>query len=331
MLGKGIYIIALLMLMILATCPVHAVTKSRLALVSLNAHNGQKALDESQALAMAGDREGAQKKYLEAQSIFDEVVLSCQKYNPDKLGLLEAKDYAFAIETAGEYDLAARAYERCYSLDSSLVYNALFAGRNWRKVGEKYYNRALPLLHAVLETPKSTPEFQSQAHTELGHLYHAQGLYTLAGDAYAKALSEDSTNPEALLGNALMQIHQGDVVSASKAINSLGQLSQEQGLYLQQGLPIAITAFESNRIVLPETSEAHYAYSTLLYRVQRISESLMAVEHAVLLDDSDYSMHNRRGGLLMQLGQTARAQAAYTRSLELNPNQPRTQEILNSL
>ena len=309
---------------------------SALATAKMKASAGQAAFAESQSLATNGEQEPAQAKYDEAKALMNEAVLLCQAYIPEKLTIVESTLYAQAMSTAGEYDLAARAYERSFALDPNSIESALSAGRNWGKVGEAYHQRALSLLHTVLTHEPANATLKSAAHTELGHIYFTQKLFVLAGDAYNEAntlasAEADTQALEAQLGLALIQIQQGYVAEASKILESITNLTSEQGRFLQEGLTTSLQVMNTNRATIAETAEAHHAYAKLLLRAQRVYESLLAVEHAVLLDDSDYSMHNLRGGLLIQQGQMARATASYTRSLELNPNQPRTREMLTRL
>ncbi len=328
---KNIHLLLLFMLGFAASADVFAVTKSRIAQLNSNISNGQKAIEESNALALKGEQEAAQQKYDEAQDLFKDFVLKCQRISPDELYLYEVGEYGTGMEVVGEFDLAARAYARGYRLDSSEPSFALNAGRNWRKVGAAYYDRAIELLYKVVEAENAETNIQAQAHTELGLIYMAQGLHTLSEKSFANALEEDPANVNAGIGSALIGIQQGKLVEGMSSLEKLSDLSPEQGAFINKGLATALSVLETNRVILANNAETHFAYAKLLLNTQRLTEAMFAVEHAVKLDDTDYAMHNMRGGLLMQQSLTDRAIGAYTRSLELNPNQPRTLEILKKL
>ena len=321
---------AILLCSLMPNFSIHAQTPLEKA--AEKAQAGQAAKNETRALVSKREHEAAQKKYTESQKLFDEVVFLCQSIQPEKIPTpKEAELYGSTMATAGQFDLAAQGYERAFQLDSSSSNLAILAAHNWSKVGGKYVERAIPLLRRVIALEHNEAGLQSVAHSELGLIYQTQGLYTLSGEAYRKALELDSTNTDAILGHVVTKIQQGKLNEANTILSTITDLTQEQGIFLQKGVSQALVVMESNHVKLAETAQIHYAYAMFLYRSQRLYEALLAAEHAVMLDDSIYTIHNLRGGLLMQHGQTKRAKASYTRSLELNPDQPTTRKILKGI
>ena len=164
--------------------------------------------------------------------------------------------------------------------------------------------------------------------SELGRVYHDEGLYRIALKLYAAALKSRNVPIDAVIGDAVLSVRLGRFDRASAGIAGLGVLTSEQGRYLDEELGAALTAADELRVPV---GEQHYAYGTLLVRAGRNYEAMLAIEHAVMLDDTQFSMYNLLGGLLMQQGFQERGAAAYRRSLALNPDQERTRGILEGI
>ena len=245
---------------------------------------------------------------------------------PEKFGAApDAAQYAEAMELAEQYDLAARGYQRAYNLDPQETY-AIAAARNYRHISPSWFDEAVDLL-----TPLATDSTNPILHEELGRIYHASSLLELASESYIRALELDAESQTAKLGLALLDIGNARVAEGNLALTELGPLDIELGRYLDEELPGALARLELRQLAFAETPQNHAAYAQLLIRVGREFDALLAIEHAVMLDDTEYQWFNLMGGLLMQQGLAERAAKSYRQSLALNADQPRTRQIIGQI
>lgn len=294
------------------------------------AHAGQESMDVYAAKAAQGDGAGAQEAHESAQGSFSEVVSLCAALNPEKFESSDdARVYGEAMVLSGNFDLAARGYERAYGLLPEDYATGLLAARNWRRVGGGGGNgKAFEILKGLRRKVSSEDSLSGGIDTELGRVYHEKGLFELAMTSYAAAMSSESSTVDTVIGDAVLSVRRGRFDYASSAIAGLGSLTAEQGRFLDMELTVALAAVDELRVPI---GDQHYSYGMLLVRVGQNYEAMLAIEHAVMLDDTRYAIYNLLGGLLMQQGLSERGAAAYRRSLALNPDQERTRGILEQI
>ena len=251
------------------------------------------------------------------------------------------REYGTVLMKGGDFDLAAEVFQRAAKRapgDAAL----------WRELG-----RALSLLghprareavdalrHSLAIDPSSTdaPRGMSRrvrdaADTQatLGRVYRQEGLCDLARECFQKSLELNPDSVPAKMGLIGLKIQDGEMAEAADDIDKLGALPLEHAAQLPGLLSESVQHFEASRLWFPDTAENHIAYAKILFRVGRMEEALEAAERSAKLDPSLYTTWNFIGDLSLQMNRAERAREAYTRSLELKPDQPMTQERLDSL
>jgi Flp pilus assembly protein TadD len=89
--------------------------------------------------------------------------------------------------------------------------------------------------------------------------------------------------------------------------------------------------FRRDRVIVPDTAAAQRGLAKICVRLGFLQEGRLAIERAVHLEDTDVFSWNLLGSLSRQAGELERARVAFTRSLELEPDQPRTKQALEEL
>ena len=157
------------------------------------------------------------------------------------------------------------------------------------------------------------------------------GLRQFAASYYKQACTAapDALQPKVAL--AALKIRDGLILEASADLDALGTIPPGSMLMVQQNLGAALTDFRDRRLWFSDTGANHLAYTKLLLRAGRNAESLQPLERALELDGGNFVPWNLLGSLSRELGNYARAREAFTKSLELNPDQPRTEEALRTI
>ncbi len=238
--------------------------------------------------------------------------------------------YADVLQQMRDYDLAAKFYRAAagYSPESPTLW--LNLGMSLGHMGSSYRPEAVAALQRCVGMD-GPPQLRGQAFIELGDLYRDMGIAPVAADYYrdARTLVPDSLEPPIAL--AAMELRQGRVTEAAQAIEALGNLPPDASGRLREHLGAALTHFEDRRLSFEDTAAAHLAYAKLLFLGGRYQDCPGPLERSAALDGNNAIAWNLLGSISRQLGNEQRAREAFARSLEINPDQPRTREALDAL
>jgi len=240
------------------------------------------------------------------------------------------RDYASAAMTNNDFDLASAAFARAADFEPDDAALRVSLGYALMELGASRANDASAAFRSALDLQPAA-ETAAGAYLGLGELYRRQSLPTLARESYENASAAKPDMRAAQLAVAAARVRDGEVLEASNALDALGAMSGDEAALLGNILPESLQAFQDARLTFPETHEHHLAYAKLLLRTGKNSQALGAAERAAKLDGSDYVTWNLVGGLNRQMGNLKRAEQAYKKSLQLNPDQPRTREALQGL
>lgn len=317
------------MLVVALTLSMTVVADDTLDAAFLKAEAGRASLATAATESRAQNPEGAQKAFESSQSAFREAVALCSSFNPDRFrDRDDALRYAVTMELASENDLAARGFARAYQLSPDNADAGISAARNWRMSGDVGLDKALAVLITMNQSGDSEDTSSAPLHSELGRVYLEQGLPDLALEAYRKALEKDATYVDAIIGEGVLAMRNGDLRGAFTRLGALTEMTDEQAQFLEEQLIAAELHIEELRVPI---GDQHFEYAMLLSRARRVYEALLVAEHAVMLDNATFATYNLLGGLLMQQGMQERAITAYRKSLEMNPDQARTRAMLEQI
>jgi tetratricopeptide (TPR) repeat protein len=207
--------------------------------------------------------------------------------------------------------------------------------RNYRRMGSAHFDEARKFCTFVIDADDEAspvdPVHLAEAHAEVGRMFYEEGLPVQAQRAYESSIKANPESINATLGKALIDIGEGRVVEGAAVLDSLDDLSNDQARFLETGLTVSLDRIGTRQVLIAEGAKPHAAYAQLLIRVSRNFEAMLAIEHALMDDDTQFAWFNLLGGLAMQQGYTDRAVAAYQRSLVINTDQPRTRQLLEQL
>lgn len=239
-------------------------------------------------------------------------------------------DYASLCLLNGDADLAAVALRRAVVLEA--VNGALWLdlGMSLSRLGEAETTDAKEAFEGALAVDPS-PAMLVKAHAGLAELYKRAGLFDLARDHYEKAAAAAPQDVALQIALAALDIREGKIRRGSDTLDALEIARRDQAGLLGQLLGEALQAFEENRLSFPDTAEDHLAYAKLMMRAGTVEGCLLALERSLALDASNFISWNLLGSLSRQTGDLQRAGEAFRRSLEVKPDQPRTQEALKAL
>ena len=240
------------------------------------------------------------------------------------------REYGAVLTKSGDYDLAAEALRRATGLapDDAGLWREL--GRALALMGHGWAREAVQALRKSIEIDPGGAE-AAGAYAGLGRVYRQEGLYDLARESFEKALGLDPNCLPAKSGRIGSNVQEGAVREAADDLDKLGALPPEYAAQLPNLLSESLTRFQESRRWFADTAENHIAYAKILFRVGRMGDALEAAERSAKLGPGDYAAWNFIGDLSFQLDRRDRAREAYTRSLELKPDQPMTKERLQSL
>lgn len=242
-------------------------------------------------------------------------------------------EFAELCERLNDDDLAGDAYLRAANLrsaDATLWYRA---GRSFVDAGGRYLARAAEPLDRAEQLARSNPGAVSLADIETarGDVSWKNGAYDIAGTRYAAALAADPSNARALMGAAKVAVATGSPLQAETWLNELQTSARVDPAAVESRLREAYLAYRRARPALPADPAAYRALAGIAIRSGFIDEARAAVEHALTLNADDVFALNMAGSLAQRAGDYARARQLFSRSLELQPDQPRTREALAAL
>ncbi|PCJ61003.1 MAG: hypothetical protein COA73_07870 [Candidatus Hydrogenedentota bacterium] len=276
--------------------------------------------------------QAAQEQYAESRELYGQAIVAYQQARADVSSNAErVLEFAEVAEAAGERDLAALAYHHLTELEPDEWKWKLNAGRSYRLAGDAFQDNALRFLQACTTGEGAPDDIRADAYVELGKIYWGLGLFENAGGFFSSAQALNPDHTPARIGTAAVAIRDGDMAAGSTILDGLVQVSQEDTALMNFLLADALRRFDDSRGIFPDTAEQHYAYARLLVRVGKYYETMLALERSVALNGDNYPAYNLLGGVLSQIGEQDRARKAYETSLEMNPDQPRTREILGQL
>ena len=243
------------------------------------------------------------------------------------------EEFAVLAVRTEDYDLAAKAYRRAATYRPENNDYWLEAGRNFVRVGTAMADEAREALE-VCQARASESEDTAlvvQARAQLGHLYRKLALYELARDYYEAARTLDPDQLGARIGLIGLDFRDGRVLEAATAVDQVGQLAPDDAAFLERMLQFGYDGFHESHAWFSDSAENHMAYAKLLTRLSHLSEAIFAVQRVVDLDARNVVAMNLLGSLTRERGDTARARDAFNRSLEADPDQPRTRDALEGL
>lgn len=269
-------------------------------------------------------QERAEKLLRDARRLFEEAGIA-------RLDDAEALvDYAQVLTGMGDVDLAAASLRRAVALtpdDAGL----------WLRLGATLmtpaYRRPVEAERALRRAVALEPEGASSAdaHALLGHHYWEEGLYDFAAEHFARAHERAPDQALARAGLAAARARGGDVLGAVALVDIAQGVSPEVLGHAGPLLDKALADFDVSGRWFEDTSAAHLAYAKLLLLAGRNRESVSPLERAAALEPDNPVLWSMLGSVCAQLGLGERARAAFTRSLEIQPDQPRTREALQRL
>ncbi len=202
-------------------------------------------------------------------------------------------------------------------------------GKNWAGLFARWGTRAQEALDALRRSLELAPE--ADTYFQLGRVYRQEGLYDLASESFGKATERDPAHLGARLAMAALKIQEGRVREGNADLEAIGILPPEYAAEFDLRIKEAVEHLLDARRILPDTPDDDMAYAKVMLRAQRLQEALEAAERCARLAPNDEAALNFIGDVAIPLGLRDRAREAYTRSLELKPDQPRTKERLQAL
>ncbi len=285
---------------------------------------GIKAQTESNMDAARSHQTRAAQYLQDARSFFDRAQAG-KSEDPDIL-----KDYADLLIVMGDADLASEVLQRRAELTPHDAEAWFALGRVLASRDRAYEAEAAAALRRALTLDSANTEAAS-IYSELGRLYWRGGLFDLAERSYSKALAASQSDVSATIGLAALAIRKGKLAEASAQLDVLGALTPDKAGMLERMVGESLADFEQSPRWFADTAQNHMAYAKLLIRLNRLPQSVMPLERALELDPDNYVDWNLMGSVMRGLGDLKQARRAFTKSLELNPDQPRTREVLEKL
>ncbi|MFM1921244.1 MAG: Tetratricopeptide repeat [Candidatus Hydrogenedentota bacterium] len=250
-------------------------------------------------------------------------------YTSTDLAALDA--FAASCEAQESYDLAAEALSRAVTVAPDNPELRVRLAECQYKVGEAGRSVAFEQARSVSQLADAEPALRARALLVSGLIYFEQGMLPEAEKDFSDALSLIPGNVQAEIGLAAAEAARGDLRAASGRLDALGSASQPYDVETRYLLRWALTRFEQDRHVFPDSAEDHAAYGRLVYRAGRLPEAMMALRRAATQTATDPALWNLTAGIAAQLGQAAEVRAACEASLALNPDQPEIRQLLESL
>jgi tetratricopeptide (TPR) repeat protein len=229
-----------------------------------------------------------------------------------------------------DYDLAADLYKRIASIDPRDSQAWLLYGKALSELGSSRAADAIAALNKTIEL-NADPTTVAAAYNHLGRVYRNERMFDLAKAQFEKAITADPALASAKIALAAEKIRDGNVTQAAADLDQLGQVPPEVAMSIPKTVADGLEGFSFYRRTFADTAENHMAYAKLMFRANRPMDGLAAAERSASLDPGNYAAWNFIGDINSQTGNTARAREAYQKSLAIKPEQPVTQQALQSL
>ncbi len=242
-------------------------------------------------------------------------------------------EFAELTERLEDSDLAGEAYARAAEIDGARPDLWYKAARNFVEARGRYLDLVMETLAKAeaASTGAAAPVPRADIEAVRGDVFLALGLPEDAAPHYEASLAENAQQPRARIGIAGAALQLGDVERSAALVDSFAQPTPAEAVLLDRTLRGSYMAFRRDRVIVPETAASQRALAKICVRLGFVQESLLAVESAVRLDPADVYSWNMLGSLSAQAGDTQRAREAFTQSLTLAPDQPRTKQALDEL
>lgn len=280
------------------------------------------AQQQNDAKAMAAAEAAAMEALRDARENFREAGAQTSR-DPQVI-----REYADVLARLGDVDLMARALQRLVQIDPTNVAAWVSLGQALAALGHDHATEAVEALRHGLDLAVE-PRTVAAAHAALGNLYLEERLYDLARRHHDEALKADPNHVESRLAIASLDIREGRMKEAAAAMQTLGDAPLPPSATAD--IARALADFLEARRTFPDDAESHLAYAQLLIRGNRMPESVWPLDRTVELNPDNYIAWNMLGSVRQALGQNDLARAAFERSLQIKPDQPRTRESLNEL
>ena len=289
------------------------------------------ALTKAQELQNQGQTEVAEEQQRsahealeKARQLFDEARVS-QSNDFDAL-----MEYADALNWTGDSDLAREVLERALQLKPDSQKAWLSLGKVFVDLGAAYLTNAQQAFLKALDLSKTQDE-EVETRVTLVMFYWNAGLYAAAKEQSSILKGKKPDSIPNIIIQAGLATREGRFKDAETDLNTITQLSPQQGALLNKVLTQALDDFELSRGFIPDEAATHAAYAKLLIRANRVEESLLPIERAVKLAPDEYTYWNTLASVCRFTNDIDRAREAYARSLELYPDQPRIRDAMESL
>lgn len=291
----------------------------------------EQAREESARAAARGDFESARENADRSRALVAEARALYEIMNASESDdVTTLRGYARALSAEKDYDLAELALVRAVSIDPEEAELWLELAQAQASLGGPARERAI---RSYSKAARFRPEgdANARAYAALGTVFLEMGLYDLALENVSKALELKSDLAEAIVAMVALDTRVGNMEKAAQALDEFQAVPPEFVPRLRQYLDTALRDFEDSRRWIPDTAESHFAYAKLLIRVDRLTDSYWPLLRTIRLDDQNFVAFNMMGSVLRAMKRLRGAREAFTRSLELNPDQPRTREALQEL
>lgn len=245
----------------------------------------------------------------------------------DEVALLS--EYAGLLEQTRDYDLAAKALRRAISFDPTAEL-WLRLGGSLARMGETEAAEATDAFTQCLSL-EPDDSVRVRCIAESGGLYFKLGLFDIAARRFRDVVELDDTNVPARIHLASLAVREGRMLDASTTLDAMGRFEPGPDALLRQRLEQALLDFERGRLWFPDAAADHFAYGKLLFRVGRLPECALALERSLSLDPKNYVGWNLLGSVTEQLGDRVRSREAFSESLGVHPEQPRTRDAIERL
>lgn len=291
----------------------------------------EKAREESARAAARGDFESARDNADRSRALVAEARSLYESMNAaESSDVVTLRGYARALSAEKDYDLAELALVRAVSIDPE-------EAELWLELAEAQASLGGPARERAIRSYSKAARFRpegdanARAYAALGTVFLEMGLYDLAFENVSKALELNSDLAEAIVAMVALETRVGNMEKAAQALDEFQDVPPEFVPRLRQYLDAALRDFEDSRRWIPDTAESHFAYAKLLIRVDRLTDSYWPLLRTIRLDDQNFVAFNMMGSVLRAMKRLRGAREAFTRSLEVNPDQPRTREALQEL
>jgi len=267
----------------------------------------------------------AQQALIEARNAY----LAARADRSEVPELLE--EFARVAEQLTDYDLAGEALLRAAELRPENAELWFRAGRNFVDAGGAYLGQAAHPLQRAEQLSSGDDSLNARILTARGEIFWKQGMHAAAHELFVEANRYAGVTDRGRLAVIASSLATGEVLAAQNAIENLDDPALLQTPFGRRGLREAYLVYRQLRLPSPDDPEGLLALAKIAVRLGFVEDGRLAVERSIEQGGEDIVTLNLAGSLAAQAGDTDRAQELFTRSLELDPNQPRTRQALEQL